>query len=493
MTNNNIRIWIAGCATGEEAYSMAIVLHEYLSKSNRNVKVQIFASDISEKCIAKARAAIYSAQDVQQISEERLLHYFTKRDGHYHINKILRDMCVFATHNFITDPPFAKIDLVSCRNVMIYFNPYLQNKVLSSFHFSLKEKGLLLLGKSETTSNSQNLYDSIGKNEKIYMRLQGPNRYIPESFSPSHPILKDKNKTIKTEIPVESDYKKIASNILLSQFTPSNVIIDKNLEIIHFHGDVRPFLTQPTGKPNFNILKLAPGNLSFELRHAIAQAKEKKIRIRKDDVHFSDLDYTISFEILALQNDFDHLMVVFHKKELHQAETETTTEIETPDQRRIAELEQELSRMREDTKRLSEEQQTAMEELQTTNEELLSSTEELQALNEELETSAEELNSNNEELMCVNDELLDRQQQLISARNYAESIIKTIREPLVIIDTDFMIKSANSSFYKYFNVSENETEGYSFFEIGNCQWDIPNLRNRYLSNLPIIPLLKIIK
>ncbi|MFB3389811.1 CheR family methyltransferase [Flavobacterium sp. LAR06] len=478
ITNDTIRIWVAGCSTGEEAYSLAISLHEYLLQTNTNTKVQIFASDISQKCISKARTAIYTCQDVQEISEERLRTYFTKRDGQYHINKVLRDMCVFATHNFINDPPFAKIDLVSCRNVMIYFNPQLQSKVLSSFHFSLKQNGLLFLGKSETVSNAQNLYEVLGKNEKIYVRKYAPSRYVPNAFNPLN-NLKEKIKASETTSTIEADIKKTATEVLLNHFTPSSVVINKNMEILHFHGDIRPYLTPSPGKPDFNILKMAPGSLSFELQNAIIQVKKEKIKIHKENIHVAGMPYSIAFDILALQNDYQHLLVLFYKKELPAAGTISPDGTST-DQLRIAELENELAQIREDAKRVSEEQQTSLEELQTTSEELLSSNEELQALNEELETSTEELQSNNEELMCVNDELLDRQEQLISTRNYAESIIQTIREPLLIISKDFTIKSANPSFYKYFMTNENDTENHSFFEIGDCHWNIPEFRDQIL-------------
>jgi two-component system CheB/CheR fusion protein len=482
ITNNTIRIWVAGCSTGEEAYSLAISLHEYLLQTNTNAKVQIFASDISEKCITKARAAVYSSQDVQEISKERLHTYFTKRDGQYHINKVLRDMCVFATHNFINDPPFAKIDLVSCRNVMIYFNPQLQSKVLSSFHFSLKQNGLLFLGKSETVSNAQNLYEVIGKNEKIYLRRYAPSRYVPNAFNPSLNNIKEKIKASEINGTIETDIKKTTTEVLLNHFTPSSVVINKNMEILHFHGDIRPYLTPSPGKPDFNILKMAPGSLSFELQNAIIQVKKEKRKIHKENIHIAGMPYSIAFEILALQNDYQHLLVLFYKKDLPSLDNISPNGKST-DQLRIAELENELAQMREDAKRVSEEQQTALEELQTTSEELLSSNEELQALNEELETSTEELQSNNEELMCVNDELLDRQEQLISTRNYAESIIQTIREPLIIIKKDFTIKSANPSFYKYFNTNENDTENHSFFEIGDCHWNIPELKDKILKTL----------
>jgi two-component system CheB/CheR fusion protein len=474
--NNNLRIWVAGCSTGEEAYSLAISLHEYLSENNNlNIKIQIFASDISEKCINKARTAIYSAQDVKQVSEERLANYFTKRDGQYHINKVIRDMCVFAVHNFIKDPPFARINLVSCRNVLIYFNPPLQDKVLGSFHYSLRDKGFLLLGKSESASNVQNLFEPHGKYDKIYNRKFAPGRYVPESFKPAH-VANRERAIVQPNKSQEPDFRKAASDILFSRYTPAGVIINSHLDIVHFHGDTSPFLLPSPGKPNFNILKMAREGLSFELRNSLSQARDQLELVIKSDVIIKDQSYLASFEIVPLHGEDEHLLVLFTKKPLPETDIDTKRQRKNADQNRISELENELTQLRKDIKRVTEEQQTAFEELQTTNEELLSSSEELQALNEELESSTEELQSNNEELMCVNDELIDRQEQLSSLRNYAEFIVKTISEPLIIIDPDFMIKNANPAFYNYFGTSENETEERSLFEIGNCQWNIPEFK-----------------
>lgn len=475
--NNTLRIWVAGCSSGEEAYSLAVIIHEYLVlKNNKDLKVQIFASDLSEKCITKARAAMYTAQDVQHVSASRLQKYFTKRDGHYHINKVIRDMCIFAVHNFIKDPPFARIDLVSCRNVLIYFDPFLQHKVLSSFHYSLKEKGLLFLGKSETTVSAQNLFEPLGKNEKVYVRKYAAGRYVPEAFKPSTLHIRDKADTQEKKAFPQTDFRKIASDILFQKYTPASVIINEHQEIVHFHGDTSYYLLPSPGKPNFNILKMAREGSSFELRNAILKAKTERQNIIKENIRVKDQPYLVSFEIVLIPNDPEHLMVLFHKKPLPEIDSGGHSERKVSDQIRINELENELSQLREDIKRVTEEQQTAFEELQTTNEELLSSSEELQAMNEELETSTEELQSNNEELMCVNDELMDRQEQLISLRNYSESIFKTIREPLLIIDKDFFVKSANPSFYKYFQTTEKETEGHSLFAIGDCQWDIPEFK-----------------
>lgn len=474
-TNNTLRVWTAACSTGEEAYSLAIVICEYLSQHHiKDLKVQIFASDISEKSICKARTAVYSAQDLQHISESRLDNYFTKRDGHYHVNKVIRDMCIFATHNFLKDPPFARIDLVSCRNVMIYLDSFLQEKVLSSFHYSLKEKGILFLGKSESANTALHLFDALVKQDKIYTKKFTPARYVPQAFKPVY------NSAAKTKLPdgsQENDFRKIADDILFSRYTPASVIINEHLEIVHFHGDTSPFLLPAPGRPNFNILKMAREGISFELRNALIEIKKNRESILQENLSVKDQNYQVSFEIVTLLNDKDHLMILFHKNLLPETDLDLKQRAKNADQLRIAELEKELSQLREDIKRVTEEQQIAFEELQTTNEELLSSSEELQAMNEELETSTEELQSNNQELMCTNDELLDRQDQLLSMRHYAESIVQTIREPLIIIDKDYNVKSANPAFYKYFGYAEKDTEGFSFFEIGNCQWDIPEFKD----------------
>ena len=167
---NPLRIWVAGCSTGEEAYSMAICLYEFLSDKLLSFKIQIFATDISEQAIAKARAGIYSKRQLENVSDTRLQQFFTKTDGNYQIKKIIRDMCIFATHNFLKDPPFAKMDLITCRNVLIYMEPFLQKKAFSTFHYSLNEKGFLLLGKSETTGSSSELFKAIDKKDKLYTR-----------------------------------------------------------------------------------------------------------------------------------------------------------------------------------------------------------------------------------------------------------------------------------------------------------------------------------
>lgn len=481
VSNKSLRLWSAGCATGEEVYSLAICIHEYLQQTNKqDIKVQILASDLSDICISKARSGIYSPQDVKNISEERLKNYFTKKDNSYHVNRIIRDMCVFAVHDLTKDAPFAKIDFISCRNVLIYFDTHLQNHVLASFHYALRDKGILFLGKSESAHNVQNLFTITEKQDKIYSRKTTEKLYDTDGFRSAYHTPGSKTKTIAPFVNTTKDFRKIANDILLQQYSPAAVIINEALEIVHFHGDTSPFLQPQSGKPSFNILNMVRDEISFELRNAILKARNEKKDFSGEFIAVKNQSFLTSFEVIFLPSHTELLLIIFCKK------TNKPIQPQQPgaaDQSRIQQLEKELSQLSGDFKRVTEEQQIYFEELQTTNEELLSSTEELQNINDQLETSAEELHSNNEELSCLNDELRDRRDELASMRNFYESIVKTIREPLIIIDRNFIVKSANPSFYNYFKTTEEDIEGVSIFEIGNCYWNIPEFKETVLKKI----------
>lgn len=484
-SNDPIRIWVAGCSTGEEAYSLAISIHELLAERAPGMKVSIFASDISENVITKARAAMYTEQDLQNVSETRLQNYFVKSNGSYHISKVIRDMCIFAVHNFLKDPPFAKMDLVSCRNVLIYFNPFMQKKALTTFHYALKEKGILLLGKSETASNLSNLFEPIIKYHKIYSRKSVPGRFIPATFEPADNYAQEKGITSRKKASSEPDFQKLAYEILFSKYTPCGVIINEHKDIVHFHGDTSAFLIPSPGKPNFNVLKMAREGLAFEIRNALLKAKKYNETTKKEKISVKDLNYLVSIEAIPLHTGTEpHTLLLFQKSDIAVEEKQNTSQKKSNDQLRVKQLEAEIAQIRKDIRRVTEDQEAANEELQSANEELLSNSEELQTLNEELETSAEELQSNNEELISVNDELMDRQDQLTASRAYAEAIVETIREPLLILDKDLRIKSANASFYRYFKTNEEESEGKSFFEIGNGRWNINDLKAQLENVLP---------
>ena len=427
-----IRVWVAGCSSGEEAYSIAINLHEFLADLAPQTKIQIFATDISESNIAKARLGIYNALDVQVIPPYLQSKYFVKLDnGSFQVSKGIRDTCIFAVHNFLKDPPFSKIDLVSCRNVLIYMTIFLQKKALTTFHYALKETGTLWLGKSETISVASDLFMLISNNDKFFSR-----KYATASrFIQTPPITVDELLNLKNDMPSlpltsQADFQKKAEEIILDQYSPPCVIVSDQNDIIHFSGDTSFFFAPAQGKASFNIMKMIRKELSFDLRSLLHKAQQKKERVSKDNivVKLDNESFLICIEVIPiLESVATHYLIVFPKKTLLQSEEELKKSRSRKSKKDLAEqliqqLEGELAQTRQDILNITESQETANEELQSANEELLSSSEELQTLNEELETSKEELQSSNEELSTMNQELLNRQEHLNQAHAQMEAL-----------------------------------------------------------------------
>ena len=355
-----IRIWVAGCSTGEEAYSMAICIKEFLGNNtvvDAEKRVQIFATDLSKPAITKARNGIYSKMEVAGLSTERLNEFFTKTNGRYQVNRQIRDLCVFATHNFLKDPPFGKMDLVSCRNVLIYMEPYLQKKALTTFHYALSPKGFLLLGKSETTSGVPDFFASIEKNEKLYSRKNVPNRFIHEANSRTESNLINTNDISKTET-MRSDFQKIADDIMLSKYSPAGIVINEAMDIVQFRGSTSRYLEQSSGKPSHNLLVLAKNGLAFELRNIIHKTKKGTVAVLKENVpvEINGSLVNISIEAIPLPNTIEpHYLILFHDKssiDNKQGSTQNkkpTRKTKTDDKDlRIKQLELELTQARED-------------------------------------------------------------------------------------------------------------------------------------------------
>jgi len=484
--NSPLRVWVAGCSTGQETYSMAISLNEYLGDRTEAFPIQIFSTDISEKSIAIARKGIYSKADVGGVSPERLEKYFEKIAGSYHVNKSLREMCVFAHHNFLKNPPFARMDLISCRNVLIYMEPFLQKRALATFHYALKENGFLLLGHSETTAPAMNLFLPFDRKEKIFTRKAGQGKFFPVSAGRTEYPTFDKEKPIRKE-PGRIDFQKSADNLLLSRFSPPGVVVNDELDIVEFRGPTSGWLQPGPGKPSLNILKLTKDGLALEVRNALHKARMSRQPQVSENVPMavSGKKRWITLEIHPLPNTAEpHFLILFRDQAL--AGADGAPETEGPAKpadgdggvawTRNQQLEKELVSLRDDMRNFVEDQEAVIEELQSANEELLSGSEELQSLNEELETSKEEIQSTNEELTTLNQELFDRNDQLNLARLYAESIIATIREPLLVLDRHMQVKTANRSFYDKFGLSEEEAEGKSLYSLGGGEWDMPALR-----------------
>jgi two-component system CheB/CheR fusion protein len=485
-----IRVWVAGCSTGEEAYSIAICLKEHFGDNQR--LVQIFATDISDPAIAKARRGIYKKSELNAVSPERLHVFFTKTNGGYQVNKSVRNMCVFAVHNFLKDPPFGKMDFISCRNVLIYMEPYLQKKALTTFHYALNPKGFLLLGKSETTSGVPDLFVAAIKNDKLFSRKDTPGSFVHVASQRVEQHFSNTKANHNSE-QVRTDFQKTADDILLRKYTPAGVVVNEALDIVHFRGNTSSYLEQSAGKPTHNLIQLAKNGLAFELRNILHKIKKEIAPVLKENIPIEingSLRY-INIEGIPLPNTIEpYYLVLFHDttSSAHPAlaVSEFTSSNITKDDRdlRIKQLEQELAQTREDMHSITEEQEAANEELQSANEELLSGSEELQSLNEELETGKEELQSTNEELTVVNQEMISLNELVTASRDYAEAIIINLREPLLVLDKNLRIKTANNAFYKTFRVNENETEGVLIYDIGNKQWDIPDLRTLLEKILP---------
>lgn len=489
--SNPLRIWIAGCSTGEEPYSMAICLSEYLGEQLSDYKIQIFATDISGRSIAKARIGIYPKKDMGGLSAFQLEKYFTKVNDGYHINKSIRDMCVFACHNFLKDPPFAKMSLISCRNVLIYMETFLQKKALTTFHYALNEHGYLLLGNSETTAPASDLFATHGKSEKIYTRKSLPGKFLHLASGKTENISKGNGNAFKKE-PARDDFQRSADEAVIARFSPSGVVVNEEMDIVQFRGATGAWLEPSPGKASLNVLKMVKQGLAFELRNALHKAKTDSKPVVKKGISLvsSEKQQLVTIEVIPLLNTIEgYYLVLFEDTMANmpyeglEGLTKEALSKELAESERNKQLERELAQLREDIRSITEDQEAVNEELQSANEELLSGSEELQSLNEELETSKEEIQSTNEELTILNQELLDRNDQLNISRLYAESIIATIREPLIVLDKDMKVRTANQSYYKKFKTSEEETEGISFYQLKNGLWDIPALRSALENSL----------
>jgi len=485
-----LRIWVSACATGEEVYSIAMMILELQKNKADSIPFQIFASDLSAEAIGIARIGEYSLPQLKNVSEKRIHHFFTKSKDKYRISKALRDVCVFAQHNVLQDPPFSRMDFISCRNLLIYLDAYAQKKVVSTFHFALKDGGSLMLGKSETIGTSTQLFTPTNKKYKIYSCKKKPgNNRMPEAL-PAITI-----STLQHNSSAHAAPKKVATaavnlgsafdTVLLSRYMPASVIINYEMEILEFRGATKLYLNHTSGRASFNILKMAHLEITFELRNVIHNAIKTKQTVRKTGIEINhDKPGTIlrvvNLEVapLNISGEGPLLVVVFTGQELEPTMPATTggKNNSIAKDRRIKKLEEELAAARSDMGSITDDQEAANEELQSANEEIISSNEELQSLNEELETSKEEIESTNEELTTSNQELHARIQQIEDLSAYYEIILDAVHEPILILDKNIRVKSANKSFCKIFHVTEESCHGVSLYKLGNEQWNIPKLR-----------------
>ncbi|MBD2494131.1 chemotaxis protein CheB [Nostoc sp. FACHB-280] len=615
-SHSPIRIWVVGCSTGEEAYSIAICLLEYLHNQNINRQIQVFATDINEIAIEKARTGVYKYNQLIGVSPDRLQRFFISVEGGYQISKIVREACVFARQNLIGDPPFSNLDLITCRNVLIYLGSSVQKKLLPLFHYGLNPNGFLMLGTSETVGEFSNLFTLIDRKYKIYSRKMAVIRLGIDLISSSYP-----SENFSTQLSASErtwndvEIQKVADQIVLDQYAPVGVIIDSDLEIVQFRGQTNPYLQLPSGRPSFNLLKMAKEELRLELRAAIHQAKKRGVIVKKEGIKVKDNEKMklVTIEVIpfnAASTTERYFLIIFAEipaaaTALLNLPSDNRKSKPTNEQDEIHRLQQDLATTKEYLQSIIEEQQSTNQDLRAANEEILSSNEELQSTNEELETAKEEIQATNEELNTINDELQrrnlestqvsndlqnllssinipilmlggdlhirrftpvaetifnlipsdvgrplsdinhnlnlpDLEQQIIevintlnfktqevqdqeghwydlrirpyrtidnkidgavvvlvdidalkrstrqatAARDYAEAIVATVRESLVVLDTDLRVITANQFFYEKFQLSPAETEQCLIYEIGNGQWNISQLRSLLEDILP---------
>ena len=484
-----LRIWVAGCATGEEVYSIAMCVLERTAELSKNPSLQIFATDLSEGALAKARDGRYLMNIARDVSPERLRRFFTKVGGHYQISKAIREMCVFARHDLTRDPPFSRIDLVSCRNVLIYLEPPLQEAVFETFHYALRPEGFLVIGPAETAASSA-LFSAILEKQRIYSRKASTGR--PRFHSVTRPMGQSSAGAAEftprakdaSEVPREAD------RMLLARFGPAGVVVDTGLRILEFRGDTSPYLEHGHGQASLNLERLLRKGLLMELRQAIEEARRTDAPARRGglQVRHQDRLRTVGIEVAPIKGRATAqgcLLILFETEGMpSRAERRS---ISPPSangtgskDHEIARLGQGLAQTTEYLHTLVREHDAALEELQSTNEEAVSSNEELQSLNEELQTAKEEVQSANEELATLNQELEDRNIHLARynadiqrALVGANALVETVRQPLVILDGELRVEKANAAFYETFRTSAEFTLGRLLSELGSGQWDRP--------------------
>ncbi len=610
-----IRIWVPGCSTGEEPYSIAIALSESLGEDAHRVPIQVFATDVSNTAVEHARAGFYPESIAADVPEDRLRRYFTKVDGGYRIIKAVRDRCIFARQDLTRDPPFSKLDLIVCRNVLIYLGSAIQRKLTQVFHYALKPTGFLMLGGAESIGPHSELFSIADKRHKLYQRKSSTVRADME-FRPGD---KDMGRSGQEEAKVQAEPKRTnnaqteASRLILARYSPAGVVVDSEMRIIQFRGQTGAFLEPAPGEATLSLFKMAREGLLSGLRGALAEAKRLDAPARKQGLRFNSdgLDRKVNVEVVPLNvPEGRHFLILFEEMsdsvgrdgsaKRKQAEKKGAKAGKGVNEKKakggaattgeLEHLRDELAASREYLQSIIQDLEAANEELQSANEEILSSNEELQSTNEELDTAKEELQSTNEELNTVNEELQGRNEELShvnsdlvnllgsvhiaivmvagdlrirrftpmaekvlnliptdvgrpisdlkpniecpnleqliheaidtvtikeqevkdragnwyslrirpyknvenridgavlalfsigasrEARDYAEAIISTVREPLLVVDDEFNVRSVNRAFLRMFRVAAGETEGHGLFTLGNGQWDIPRLR-----------------
>ena len=453
-TNDYVfRVWVAGCASGEEAYSIAIILRELMDEAHQDFKVQIYATDLDDDAINHARGGSYSPSIAQDVSPERLQRFFIKDDHGYKIKKDIREMVVFAVQSVVKDPPFTKLDLLSCRNLMIYLEAEQQNRLITTFHYALKPGGVLFLSNSESITNHPHLFKSLNRKWKFYQASKAASKLSLTQFGSIPMTLQDPPvplKILPSKVPTIS-VADLSNRILLQSYAPASVTTDIKGNILYVHGDTSRYISTPSGPVTTNVAEMAHEGLQLALRAALQAAAQGEptlssyVTIKSETGVFSA---NFSVRLLPLPrsdaNTDERLLLISFQNVDAQPATKrgrSKSAVVAAELSRNEQLERDLLFSRENQQAIIEEQQATTEELKSANEELQSTNEELQSANEELETSKEEMQSLNEETITVNSELNTKIELLSASQNDLKNLMDNVTTGIVFLDYHLNIRS----------------------------------------------------
>jgi two-component system, chemotaxis family, CheB/CheR fusion protein len=464
-----VRVWVPGCSTGEEVYSIAICMLEYLWEEARsrsipsvNKGIQIFATDISDPALERARAGLYSEASVAGVSAERLKRFFLRTDGGYQINKAVREMCIFARQNVVKDPPFSNLDLVSCRNLLIYLGPELQKRLVPMLHYGLKPGSYLMLGGSESLGAFADHFTLVDKKNKIYQKKRSGARLISyfsgADYMP-HKIDLGAAKAPHATLSIERDVERT----LLNRFAPASIVVNSDMEIVQFRGKTGAYLEPAAGNPTFSLSKMAREGLLVDLRAALNRAKKENLPVRREGIRIQSNGGTrnVDIDVIPIHSEAVHdrfYVVAFQDSRPLPAASERGRKPqgkgadEAAARRERERAAEEVRQLREQLQALIEDHETTLEEFKSANEEVLSGNEELQSTNEELETAKEELQSTNEELSTLNEELQTRNTELSIANNDLVNLFASANLPVVIVGNDMRIRRFTPPAQKLMNL-----------------------------------------
>ena len=452
-----IRVWIPGCSTGQEAYSVAIALVEYLEGVHHPRTIQIFATDLGDAAsLERARVGVYPESIEADVSFDRLHRFFMKDGRTYRIAKPIREMCVFARQNVTADPPFSHVDLITCRNVLIYMSSPLQERLLPVFHFALNRGGYLVLGVAETVGASSDLFELVNRNHKIYRRRDAAHRpqltFMADEWLGGIPATRPR---LGGHAP--GDLQREAERLLLNRYAPPSVLVNGQFEIQHFRGRTSPFLEAPAGQPTTNILRMAREGLFMELRSALTEAKATVAPIVREGlrVHDQGADLPYTLRVLPVnppETDEPFFLVLFETTVLPwtvQAIAPTSSTAVDSD---VESLRRELASSKQYVQTVVDQHDMVTQDLRAAHEEVLSSNEELKSTNEELETTKEELQSANEELTTVNEQYQNRNQELTAATDDLTNFISSADLPMVTVGRDLCVRRLTPAATRAFNL-----------------------------------------